>query len=100
MVSSLWRGFPAAARRFLWGGLFLELGHAFLWALQNLYVRSLGFGEEEVGRVLMAAGVGVAIATVLAAGLAVVGLLMVSPFPYRSFKDVNVRGSWHPANCW
>ncbi len=30
----------------------------------------------------------------LALGLAGVGVLMVSPFPYRSFKDVNVRGSY------
>lgn len=64
MLSVVWRGFPPAARRFLWGGVFLELGHAFLWALQNLYVRSLGFGEEEVGQVLMASGLGVVLATV------------------------------------
>lgn len=64
MAFTVWRGFPLAARRFLWGGVFLELGHAFLWALQNLYVRSLGYGEEEVGAVLMASGVGVAVATI------------------------------------
>ena len=29
-----------------------------------------------------------------AIGLAALGLLMVSPIPYRSFKDVNVRGSY------
>ncbi|MCS5637184.1 MAG: CDP-diacylglycerol--serine O-phosphatidyltransferase [Myxococcota bacterium] len=29
-----------------------------------------------------------------AAGLVVLGLLMVSPIPYRSFKEVNVRGSY------
>ncbi|GJM20384.1 MAG: MFS transporter [Planctomycetota bacterium] len=64
MWSSVWGGFPVAARRFLWGGVLLELGHAFLWALQNLYVRSLGFGEEEVGEVLMSSGVGIVLATV------------------------------------
>jgi len=31
---------------------------------------------------------------VAAAGLVVLGLLMVSPIPYRSFKEVNVRGSY------
>jgi CDP-diacylglycerol--serine O-phosphatidyltransferase len=29
-----------------------------------------------------------------AIGVALIGLLMVSPIPYRSFKDVNVRGSY------
>jgi len=29
-----------------------------------------------------------------AAGLVLLGLLMVSPIPYRSFKEVNVRGSY------
>jgi CDP-diacylglycerol--serine O-phosphatidyltransferase len=33
-------------------------------------------------------------AILLALGLAGVGLLMVSPIPYRSFKEVNVRGSY------
>jgi len=31
---------------------------------------------------------------VAAAGLVLLGLLMVSPIPYRSFKEVNVRGSY------
>jgi hypothetical protein len=31
---------------------------------------------------------------VAAAGLVFLGLLMVSPIPYRSFKEVNVRGSY------
>ncbi len=31
---------------------------------------------------------------VAASGLVVLGLLMVSPIPYRSFKEVNVRGSY------
>jgi CDP-diacylglycerol--serine O-phosphatidyltransferase len=30
----------------------------------------------------------------LAMGLALIGVLMVSPIPYRSFKEVNVRGSY------
>jgi len=31
----------------------------------------------------------------LALGLATLGVLMVSPIPYRSFKEVNVRGSYN-----
>lgn len=64
-----WRGFSRDARFFLVGGLALELGHAFLWVLQNLYVRSLGFGEADVGTVLAAAAVGVVVSTIPAAAL-------------------------------
>ena len=40
-------------------------------------------------------GLGFALPPIVAAsGLVVLGLLMVSPIPYRSFKEVNVRGSY------
>jgi CDP-diacylglycerol--serine O-phosphatidyltransferase len=44
---------------------------------------------------LESSGMGIAVPPILpAVGLALIGLLMVSPIPYRSFKDVNVRGSY------
>ncbi len=55
--------FPPAARAFLGGALLIELGHAFLWTLQNLYVRSVGHGEAEAGMVLSAGTIGIVLAT-------------------------------------
>jgi MFS family permease len=66
---STWRAFSPDARRFLCGAVLLELGHAFLWVLQNLYVRSIGYGESEAGLVLASAGLGVVITTLPAAAL-------------------------------
>lgn len=60
---------PQAARRFLAGALLLELGHAFLWALQNLYVRAAGHGEADAGWVLSAAGLGVVVSTIPSASI-------------------------------
>lgn len=100
-----WMGrFSPAARRFLAGALLLELGHAFLWALQNLYVRSIGYGEADAGLVLSAGGVGVVLSTLpsatiyerlgarrsltLAAGvaaLAIVALAQVTSLPALVF---------------
>jgi CDP-diacylglycerol--serine O-phosphatidyltransferase len=41
------------------------------------------------------AGITLGVPAMLAAvGLALVGLLMVTPIPYRSFKEVNIRGSY------
>lgn len=60
---------PLAARRFLAGALLLELGHAFLWALQNLYVRSVGHSEADAGWVLSAAGLGVVLSTIPSASV-------------------------------
>ena len=60
-----YRSFPAPARAFLAGAALLEIGHAFLWALQNLYVLSLGgFSVADAGYVNAAAAVGVVAATI------------------------------------
>lgn len=64
-----WRSYSRNARCFLTGAVLLELGHAFLWVLQNLYVRSLGYGDTEAGQVLAASGLGVVLATFPAASL-------------------------------
>lgn len=64
-----WREFSPDARRFLLGAVLLELGHAFLWVLQNLYVRSVGFGDVEAGMVLAASAVGVVLTTIPGAAL-------------------------------
>ncbi|MCB9899309.1 MAG: MFS transporter, partial [Planctomycetes bacterium] len=69
MILATWRAFLPDARRFLCGALLLEVGHGFLWVLQNLYVRSLGFGEADAGTVLSAAGIGVVLTTIPAAAL-------------------------------
>lgn len=69
MIAAVWRSFLPDARRFLAGALLLELGHGFLWVLQNLYVRSLGFGEADAGTVLSAGAVGVVVSTIPAAAL-------------------------------
>jgi MFS family permease len=61
--------FTPAARRFLAGTVLLELSHAFLWALENLYVRSLGYGEGDVGLVLTAGAVGTVAATLPSASI-------------------------------
>jgi MFS family permease len=68
MLAALSR-FSPAARRFLAGTVLLELSHAFLWALENLYVRSLGFGEGDVGLVLTAGAVGTVAATLPSASI-------------------------------
>ncbi len=68
-IAATWRTFSEDARHFLGGAILLELGHAFLWVLQNLYVRSLGHDDEAVGQILAAAGVGVVLSTIPAAAL-------------------------------
>lgn len=58
------RSFPAPARAFLGGAALLEVGHAFLWALQNLYVLSLpGLSVADAGYVNAASALGVVAAT-------------------------------------
>ena len=59
--------FDVAARRFLAGAFLIELGHAFLWTLQNLYVRAVGFREAEAGQVLSMNTIGIVLATFPAA---------------------------------
>lgn len=104
MIGSVWRAFSPPARRFLAGAVLLELGHAFLWALQNLYVRAVGFGEADVGLVLSAGGVGVVLSTLpsasiyerlgprrslslaaVSAGIALVGLAQATSLPTLAF---------------
>lgn len=68
-MKALLASFSPAARRFLVGAVLLELSHAFLWALENLYVRSVGFGEADVGLVLSTGAVGVVLATLPSATL-------------------------------
>ncbi|MFT7462530.1 MAG: MFS family permease [Pseudohongiellaceae bacterium] len=69
MLLANWRNFSPEARQFLKGAVLLELGHAFLWALQNLYVRSIGYSESEAGTLLSAAALGVVVTTIPAASL-------------------------------
>lgn len=62
------RSFPAPARAFLAGAALLEVGHAFQWALQNLYVMALGgFSVADAGLVNAASALGVVAATLPAA---------------------------------
>jgi len=59
------RSFPAPARAFLAGAGLLEVGHAFLWALQNLYVLALpGCTVADAGLVNAASACGVVAATI------------------------------------
>lgn len=58
-----YREFSRPARAFLVGAVLIELSHAVLWTLQNLYVRSVGHGEREAGLVLSATAVGVVCST-------------------------------------
>ncbi len=58
-----YREFSPAARSFLGGAVLIELSHAVLWTLQNLYVRSVGYGEKDAGAVLSATAVGVVVST-------------------------------------
>ena len=65
----LYREFSRPARAFLLGSFLLELAFAFLWTLQNLYVRAVGFGEFEAGVLLASSAVGVLSATFPSAAL-------------------------------
>ncbi len=66
---ALYREFSRPARSFLVGSFLLELAFGFLWTLQNLYVRSVGFGEFEAGVLLASSAVGVLTATFPSASL-------------------------------
>lgn len=57
------REFSPAARAFLGGAALLEIGHAFQWALQNLYVVAVGFSVADAGLVNAASAVAVVLAT-------------------------------------
>jgi MFS family permease len=58
-----YRSFSEPARAFLAGAAALEIGHAFQWALQNLYVTSLGYSVADAGTINAAIAVAVVIAT-------------------------------------
>lgn len=60
---SRYRSFSAPARAFLAGAAALEIGHAFQWALQNLYVTSLGLSVADAGTVNAAIAIAVVAAT-------------------------------------
>src|SRR5262245_50043929 len=67
-VLQRFRSFPAPARAFLAGAALLEIAHASLFALQNLYVVALaGRSVTDAGHVNSASGCGVVLATIPAA---------------------------------
>jgi len=63
------RSFPAAARAFLGGAALLEVGHAFQYALQNLYVLAVGHDVATAGTLNMASAVAVMLTTLPSAWL-------------------------------
>jgi len=64
-LAAQWRQFPDPARAFLGGAALLEIGHAFQWALQNLYVLSLpGFSVADACSVNAASAVAVVATTI------------------------------------
>jgi MFS family permease len=65
-----YRSFSAPARAFLAGAALLEIGHAFQYALQNLYVMSLGvYTVADAGLVNGASALAVVLATIPSAWL-------------------------------
>jgi MFS family permease len=64
-VNSLarFRSFSREARAFLGGAALLEIGHAFQWVLQNLYVLSIGRDVADAGTVNAASAAAVVLAT-------------------------------------
>jgi MFS family permease len=65
----VYRGFTAEARAFLAGAALIEAGNAFQYALQNLYVISLGLSVADAGWINGASAVGVVAATFPSASL-------------------------------
>ncbi len=65
----VYRGFSVEARAFLAGAALIEVGNAFQYALQNLYVTSLGLGIADAGWINGASAVGVVVATFPSASL-------------------------------
>ncbi|HZL99981.1 MAG TPA: MFS transporter [Planctomycetota bacterium] len=63
------RSFPVAARAFLGGAALLEIGHAFQYALQNLYVLAVGHDVATAGSLNMASAVAVVLTTLPSAWL-------------------------------
>ena len=64
-----YRSFPDAARAFLSGAALLEIGHAFQYALQNLYVLAVGHDIADAGTVNMASAIAVVLTTLPSAWL-------------------------------
>lgn len=55
------------ARLYLAGAFLMGLGHGAVWVHMNLYFRSLGFGEEFIGRILAVRALGTVIMAIPAA---------------------------------
>lgn len=64
-----YHSFPEAARAFLAGAALLEIGHAFQFALQNLYVVALGHGVAMAGWLNTASAVATILTTLPSAWL-------------------------------
>jgi MFS family permease len=60
-------GFSRNARLYLGGSLLMGLGHGAVWVHMNLYYRSLGLGEAEIGRILSAGSLGTVLVALPAA---------------------------------
>lgn len=58
-----YRSFSEPARAFLAGAAALEIGHAFQWALQNLYITSLGYSVADAGTINAAVAIAIVAAT-------------------------------------
>ena len=59
--------FSRNARLYLLGSLLMGLGHGAVWVHMNLYYRSLGLGEAEIGRILSAGSLGTVLVALPAA---------------------------------
>jgi len=59
--------FQRNARLYLAGSLLMGLGHGAVWVHMNLYYRSLGLGEAEIGRILSAGSLGTVLVALPAA---------------------------------
>jgi len=68
-LAGIYRGFSVEARAFLAGAALIEAGNAFQYALQNLYITSLGIGVADVGWINGASAIGVVAATFPSASL-------------------------------
>jgi MFS family permease len=65
----IYRSFSTEARAFLAGAALVETGNAFQYALQNLYITSLGIGKADVGWINAASAIGIVVTTFPSASL-------------------------------
>jgi predicted MFS family arabinose efflux permease len=69
-ILHLWRAgrtFSRNSRLFLVGTFLMGLGNGALWVHMNVYFRSLGIGEAEIGRILSAGSLGTVLISIPAA---------------------------------